>query len=230
MRYFYQSDYDPKTGMLQLDEEESRHISKVLRLKIGDEISVLNGKGGIASGPIESIGKHCMVLITDFKQVEADRSQVHLVLAPTKQQERVEWLLEKATEIGLTRISFIQTSHGERARLNLSRLEKKAIAAMKQSKRCYLPLIDDLQSFSSFIQSNPNGVIAHCYPGEKKRLSDCNKLVECPILIGPEGDFSQEELKMATEAGYQAIELGKNRLRTETAALYACIARKISLE
>jgi 16S rRNA (uracil1498-N3)-methyltransferase len=133
--------------------------------------------------------------------------------------DRMEWFLEKATEIGLSKLTFLKCDHNERGQLKLDRLEKIAISAMKQSKRFFLPELEELVSFDDFVKSNPQGYIGHCYEAEKMPLS---AVKNCAVfLIGPEGDFSENEVKRALENGYQAVSLSDFRLRTETAALMA---------
>jgi len=168
-----------------------------------------------------------MLNIVNIDLAEALPHEIHIAVGPTKQMERIEWFVEKATEIGITEISLIDCDNGERAKINIDRLVKKAVSAMKQSHRTFLPKINELQKLSDFIEANPNGLIAHCYENEKNDFSDVFESTNCPILIGPEGDFSQKEIEKALENGYKTITLGPNRLRTETAALYACMQAQL---
>jgi len=223
MQLFYDAQITDSTQFHQLNETESRHICKVLRLKEGDTIGLQNGCGLLATAVIlEAHPKHCKVEIIERKIEVAPAFNVHIAICPTKMNERMEWLVEKATELGVTEITFLLSKNSERKAIKLERFENIAISAMKQSKRLFLPKINDLTKVEQFIKAHPNGYIAHCYEGEKQQLSaifDKN----APILIGPEGDFTLEETALAIENGYKAITLGKNRLRTETAGLYACM-------
>lgn len=231
MRLFFDPHIDPNASQHQLSEDESKHIIRVLRLAEGDTLGILNGKGQLFSCRIDDAHpKRCTVAIESIEQ-EADMQQeIHIAVAPTKQMERIEWFIEKAVEIGVTHITLLDCKNGERAKINIDRLEKKAIAAMKQSQRWYLPELHALTSFENFIEAHPFGLVAHCYESEKHAFSDVFTPVNCPILIGPEGDFTEAEVAMALEKGYKTITLGKNRLRTETAALYACMRAKIAME
>lgn len=229
MRRFYDPDIDLRAKQHTLSEEESRHIIRVLRLSQGDPIELVNGQGALISATIsDDHPKRCSVDLDNIFQAETPKYEIHLAVCPTKQLERIEWFVEKATEIGVTEISFLETANMERTRLKLDRLEKKAISAMKQSRRLFLPKINAITPIRSFLQAHPDGLIAHCYDEERKTISEAFKPVGCPILIGPEGDFSIQEVQLANENGYQAIHLGENRLRTETAALYAVMQAKLN--
>ncbi len=228
MRLFYDPDIAISSITHTLSEEESKHIVRVLRLKEGDKIAVLNGRGNRFDCVIVNAHpKRCDVEIEQIESAPSPAYDIHIAVSPTKQLDRMEWFVEKATEIGITEITFLQCSNSERVKLKLDRLERKAISAMKQSHRLYLPKLNDLTSCSTFIRQYPNGLIAHCYEGKKHNMSEVYSTSKCPILIGPEGDFSRDEIELAAENGYKIITLGKNRLRTETAALYACMQAKI---
>jgi 16S rRNA (uracil1498-N3)-methyltransferase len=228
MRLFYDEHIAPTATTHTLSEEESKHIVRVLRLEKGQEIGILDGKGRLFTCEInDAHPKRCMLNIVNIDLAEALPHEIHIAVGPTKQMERIEWFVEKATEIGITEISLIDCDNGERAKINIDRLVKKAVSAMKQSHRTFLPKINELQKLSDFIEANPNGLIAHCYENEKNDFSDVFESTNCPILIGPEGDFSQKEIEKALENGYKTITLGPNRLRTETAALYACMQAKL---
>lgn len=223
MNLFYVSDITENDAVFSLNESESKHACKVLRLKENDKIGILNGKGLFAVAEIiEANPKHCKVHIIE-KNVESSPSySVHIAICPTKMNDRMEWFVEKATELGITEITFLLSKNSERKAIKLERFESIAISAMKQSKRTFLPKINDLTKVDTFIKAHPNGYIAHCYEAEK---SDLFQIFDgnAPILIGPEGDFTLEECKLAEANGYQTITLGENRLRTETAGLYACM-------
>jgi 16S rRNA (uracil1498-N3)-methyltransferase len=231
MRLFYDPNIDKNNTQFTLSEEESKHAVRVLRLSEGDHIGLMNGRGFLFSCEIaEAHPKRCLLNIVETNFEAPDPDVIHIAVAPTKQMERIEWFVEKAVEIGVTKITLLDCKNGERAKIKLDRLEKKAISAMKQSQRKYLPEIDDLTKFNDFISKYPTGLIAHCYDGEKSTFSEVFAKTNCPILIGPEGDFTLEEVKHALDKGYKTITLGKNRLRTETAALYACMNAKMTLD
>lgn len=226
MHLFYAAEFTEEQGSYLLTEEESKHCVRVLRLKKGAHVELLNGKGWSAIAEIEDDHpKKCQLKIIQTTFHELPSPNIHLGLAPTKNMDRLEWLIEKATEIGVQKVSFLKCDHNERGQLKLDRLEKIAISAMKQSKRYYLPEIEMMVPLPRFIQEHPNGYIGHCYPAEKVSL---NGLTESKVfLIGPEGDFSENEVKLALQNGYQAVSLSDFRLRTETAALMAVM--KLSL-
>jgi len=231
MRRFYDPHIEPNAKTYQLSEEESKHIVRVLRMSEGDQLALVNGKGDYFE--TEIVGAHpkrCEVSILKAVQSEPLKHELHIALGPTKVMDRIEWFVEKATEIGITEISFISGKNSERVKLKLDRIEKKAISAMKQSKRLFLPRINALVSVSDFITQHPNGLIAHCEDGEKSTILDTFETTNCPILIGPEGDFTLDEINLALENGYTTISLGENRLRTETAALYACVCAQLKID
>jgi 16S rRNA (uracil1498-N3)-methyltransferase len=191
----------------------------------------LDGKGGIYSAEINDDNpKRCRLEILSVSIEPPSDYEIHIAIAPTKNMDRIEWFVEKATELGITRISFVKCDRSERKVLNLERIEKIVVAAMKQSKRTYLPTIEPLVTFSSFIEKHKDGALAHCETDAKEPLVAHLRPVNFPVLIGPEGDFSKEEIFLAKENGYQFITLGKTRLRTETAGLYAVTLLKNALE
>jgi 16S rRNA (uracil1498-N3)-methyltransferase len=193
-------------------------------MKVGDQLALVNGRGAYFESTIEEAHpKKCTVKINSFKQEQRPNYEVHIAIAPTKLNDRMEFFLEKATELGITKITLLKTKNSERKAINLERFEKIVIAAMKQSKRLYLPEMNDLTDIKEFLNSCQNGLIAHCYDGEKNTIASKLQQINCPILIGPEGDFTLEEVEMAKKQGYHIISLGENRLRTETAGLYACM-------
>ncbi len=228
MRLFYDAHIDPNASTYMLSEEESKHVVRVLRGQVGDEIGILDGKGRLFTCTIsDAHPKRCLLEIQNIDLEKAISDEIHIAVAPTKQMERIEWFVEKAVELGITKITLLDCKNGERARIKIDRLQKKAISAMKQSQRRYLPEIVALTSFSDFLTNHDFGLLAHCYEAEKHEFPAVFKKVSCPILIGPEGDFTEQEVTQALEKGYKTITLGKNRLRTETAALYACMQAKI---
>jgi len=212
---------------VELPVEEALHCIKVLRKKEGDEILLTDGKGFFYDAEImQANPKHCIVnILNTIEQPKGWDFNLQIAFAPTKNIDRIEWFAEKATEIGIDRLSPILCQHSERKEIKTQRIEKILISAMKQSQKALLPQLDDIQSFSKFIKQEYDGqkFIAHCYPQEKVLLKDIYKKGgNALILIGPEGDFSEEEVKMATDSGFKPISLGDSRLRTETAALVAC--------
>ena len=209
-----------------LDEEESRHAVKVLRLKTGDSIRLIDGQGNIYQALIaRADARQCVCSISSHHhEPHARPYRLHLAVAPTKHTDRMEWLLEKATEIGIDTFTPLRCAHSERKVLKSGRLEKIALSAVKQSQQAWLPAIAPLTPFPDFIRHQAPGLkaIAHC--GQEER-TPFRKLVsqqaDITILIGPEGDFSPAEIMLATQHSYQAVSLGENRFRTETAALVA---------
>ncbi|MDL2231525.1 16S rRNA (uracil(1498)-N(3))-methyltransferase [Porphyromonadaceae bacterium OttesenSCG-928-L07] len=210
-----------------LSPEESKHCTKVLRLQAGDVIALVDGKGGFYKGEITQTGqKACEVKIIE---AETEYGQwpfyLHMAVAPTKNIDRTEWMLEKCTEIGVNEVSMLNTDHSERKVVKADRLEKVMVSAMKQSLKAYLPKLNDMTDVKSFIRSckESQKFIAHCHEGDKKRLDEVYREgSDAVILIGPEGDFSEEEVKIAMENGFIPVTLGKSRLRTETAGVVAC--------
>lgn len=224
MNLFYIPEVKPDTKTIVLSEEESKHACRVLRLKVGDQLRLLDGVGGSYVAEIaDDHPKHCQVSIVSYTFEQPAEQEIHIAIAPTKNNERLEWFLEKATELGITEVSLVVCSNSERKQVKEERFEKILIAAMKQSQRTYLPRLNGLISFKDFLRKHPQGAIAHCYAGKKKAIKDVMKPSNYPILIGPEGDFSREEVDAALQLGYDVVSLGTNRLRTETAGLYACM-------
>jgi 16S rRNA (uracil1498-N3)-methyltransferase len=224
MNLFYIPELTPSQQEITLSEEESRHACKVLRLKTGDQIALLDGRGGDYLGEITGDHpKHCEVKILSHTFEAAPQHEIHIAIAPTKNNDRIEWFLEKTTELGITEITLLLCKNSERRQSREDRFEKILIAAMKQSQRTYLPKLNALTPFPEFLKKYPQGALAHCADGAKNGLSEAFRPQQYPILIGPEGDFTAEEIQLAEQSGYDFITLGKNRLRTETAGLYACM-------
>lgn len=222
MSTFYAPELQLGALHYQLSEEESKHCIKVLRLQQGAEIELINGKGLQAMASLQDAHpKRSILQIEQFVE-HAPTASLHVAMAPTKNLDRLEWFVEKATELGITHLSFLLCDHSERRQLNIERLEKIAIAAIKQSKRFYLPQISQLQRFDEYIASAPKGYFGHCGPGSKMSMKSLQKGL--PFLIGPEGDFSSREIELALACGFQAIDMSPFRLRTETAALLATTA------
>lgn len=211
----------------ELPEEEARHCVRVLRLGEGSEIDLTDGKGNFHKAVIEQANpKHCLVSIAEtIPQPPLWPFQLHIAVAPTKNIDRMEWFAEKATEIGINAITCLNCRYSERRELKKERIEKILISAMKQSLKATLPELTGMTDFKTFVKQPFNGkkFIAHCEEGEKSLLKQvCQPGENVLILIGPEGDFSTEEIKLACEEGFIPISLGESRLRTETAALVAC--------
>lgn len=212
---------------VELPLEEAQHCVRVLRKKEGDEILLTDGKGAFYDAEIiQAHPKHCIVNILNvISQSKPWAFDLQIAFAPTKNMDRIEWFAEKATEIGIDRLSPLLCAHSERKEIKNARIEKILVSAMKQSQKAYLPLLDDMSTFRSFVKQDFKGdkYIAHCYDGEKQLLKDIYpKGNPALILIGPEGDFSEEEVTLAVDCGFRPISLGNSRLRTETAALVAC--------
>ena len=215
------------TKIFVLDENESKHAIKVLRLNQNDEICLVDGKGYFYTAKISvAHPKKCEVQILEKKAEENLKPSIHIAIAPTKNNDRLEWFIEKTTEIGVTEISPIICEHSERKILKIERLEKRAIAAMKQSLKATLPIINEAVSFKTFIEKLPTTsekYIAHCNEENQQHLKDVyTGGKNCIILIGPEGDFSTTEIELALKNGFTPISLGKSRLRTETAGVVVC--------
>lgn len=225
MHIFYTPDITSKEHLLS--EQESKHASKVLRLKAGDEILLVDGKGGKYLAEISvNAGKRTMVRVLSEEKV-ASRSthRLHMAIAPTKNMERLEFFLEKATEIGVDEITPLLCSHSERKVIKDERLERVVIAAMKQSVKAFMPKLNPLTKFVDFVKESVEAekYIAHCYDKPKTALKDvATQGTSSIVMIGPEGDFSEEEVALAEANGFQAVALGKERLRTETAGIVAC--------
>jgi 16S rRNA (uracil1498-N3)-methyltransferase len=226
MHLFYQPDI--KSGVRYLDEEESRHCVKVLRLKVGEEIMVLDGQGGKYTTAITVANhKKCEFEIIQSQQATPIAYHIHIAIAPTKNMDRIEWFVEKSVELGIQEISFFISDNSERKHFKTGRVIKKAVSAMKQSLKTHLPVInepiklkellnqaslDDTHKFIAYVdQDNPDLLY--------KSVSAKNNYF---VLIGPEGDFSSKELSSAIDNNFTKVSLGESRLRTETAGIAAC--------
>ena len=212
-----------------IDSDEQQHIAKVLRMREGEEIYLTDGKGNLAKGTLIFEGKKVTLNVSEVKEDLPDFSpKLHIAIAPTKNIDRIEFFLEKAVEMGISEISFIQTEQTERKNISIDKLRKQAISASKQSLRSHFPKINDLQKFSEFMKNlNPeNTFVAHC--NENLERISLNMLREpqhdnfetYTFLIGPEGDFSDREIQLLAEKGVKAVSLGNQRLRTETAGIF----------
>jgi len=226
MQLFYNPNIAPDTIQFSFPKDESRHIIKVLRKKTGDQLNITNGKGYLFEAELTIADqKNCVVNILKTTHQALKDYKLHLAVAPTKMNDRYEWFLEKATEIGITSITPIICDHSERKVVKIERFDKIIQSAIKQSLSCYYPVLNDPISFKDYINQDFSGdlFIAHCEDTDKKSLkSQALPKKEITILIGPEGDFSVKEIKMAIQNKFIPVTLGETRLRTETAAIVAC--------
>ncbi len=232
MQLFYCKDITPN-AFCTLDAEESRHAVRVLRLREGDELNVTDGRGNLYRCQIvEANDKACVVEASELLSAfHFPLSTLHLAVAPTKNPSRMEWLVEKSVEIGVGEITLLNCDHSERSFLKTDRLEKLAVSAMKQSLHTVLPEIHPAVSLRDLLSTfrfslSTQKFIAHC-EADKPRTPLATALQpgkDAVVLIGPEGDFSEEEIALALECGFHPVSLGPSRLRTETAALYAVTA------
>jgi 16S rRNA (uracil1498-N3)-methyltransferase len=226
MQLFYNPNIDEQTENFSFDKEESRHIIKVLRRKDSDILHVTNGKGLLFETEITLASDiKCLVAVRTVKKTPEPKYHLHLAVAPTKMNDRFEWFLEKATEIGIQEITPIFCDRSERKSINLERFEKIVLSALKQSNETYLPKLNQAVSFKDFVKQEVSGmkVIAHCEETDKtslKQILQPNQ--DVTIMIGPEGDFSEKEIALALENNFKPVALGATRLRTETAAVVAC--------
>ena len=237
-RYFYVPDAGNVTEMPQ---EEALHALRVLRIKSGDEINLMDGEGNFYRAEVTlAATKRCLYEVKEkLPQQPTWHGHVHLAIAPTKMMDRIEWMAEKATEIGFDELSFLNCKFSERKNIRTVRLDKIIVSAVKQSHKAWKPIVNSMVSFKEFINTPRKGrkFICHCYEEvEKKDLfAELQKPYDdegdVTILVGPEGDFSIDEVKLAIANGYESVSLGTSRLRTETAGLMAVamsnLARRI---
>ncbi len=229
VRYFYAPQLSGA-----LPEDEAKHVVRVLRMKEGDKINLMDGRGAFYLAEITTANNHhCLYrILEEQRQERAWAGNIHIAVAPTKLNDRMEWLAEKATEIGWDRVTFLDCRFSERRTIKTERIEKIVQSAVKQSHKAWMPTVDEMVSFESFVKQwglrpgvTDDGIhrfISHCYEGDKTLLKDVlTKGRDAIVMIGPEGDFSVDEVKMALEYGFQPVTLGNSRLRTETAALVA---------
>ena len=255
VRYFYVPD---AANQVELPAEEATHALRVLRLKGGDEIFLMDGEGSFFRAEVTAASsKRCLYEIKEeMPQQRAWKGHIHLAIAPTKMMERIEWMAEKATEIGFDELSFLNCQFSERKVVKTPRIDKIVISAVKQSHKAWKPVVNELVSFKEFIQTPRPGrkFICHCYEEVEKKdffteisgilneapaasessdaaVSESPDAADITVLVGPEGDFSIDEVRLALENGYESVSLGTSRLRTETAGLVAVhmahIARRL---
>ena len=209
---------------VKINDEEQQHIVKVLRMHEGEEIFVTDGKGNLAKGNLVFEGKKVSLNVKEIKENLPEFSpKLHIAIAPTKNIDRIEFFVEKATEMAVYEITILQTEKTERKNLNIDKLRKQAIAASKQSLRFHFPKINDVTKLSDFIKNinSKTTFVAHCDASfERTEISKIQNLESITFLIGPEGDFSEKEIKLLSEKGIKAVSLGNQRLRTETAGIF----------
>ena len=234
-RYFYVPEASLRN---ELPEEEAQHALKVLRLKTGDEIFLMDGKGCFYSAKVAfTSNKHCAYDIQEtLPQEKTWWGHIHLAIAPTKMMERMEWMAEKTTEIGIDELTFLDCRFSERRKLRTDRIDRIVVSAVKQSRKAWKPVVNDMVSFQEFVAQPRAGrkFIAHCYDEIVRndlfdRLMDETNDEPVTVLVGPEGDFSVEEVRLAISNGYESISLGNSRLRTETAGMAAVMMAHLSL-
>lgn len=226
MKLFYGDINDNK---VTIDNQEQTHIVKVLRMRSGEEIFVTDGKGNLAQGTLVFEGKRVSLDVKEIQENLPNFSpKLHIAIAPTKNIDRIEYFVEKATELGISEITLLQTEKTERKNLNIDKLRKQSIAASKQSLRSHFPIINDLTKFSDFIKEvNPKiTFVAHCNENLERidlqmlQSSESENAQNITFLIGPEGDFSDQEIQLLAQKGVKAVSLGNQRLRTETAGVF----------
>ena len=234
IRYFYVPD---AACVTELPDEEAVHAVRVLRMTAGDEMMLMDGEGTFYRAQVTLTSqKHCLYeIVESLPQERQWQGCVHLAIAPTKLMDRIEWMTEKAVEVGIDELSFLDCQFSERRSLKLPRIEKIVVSAVKQSRKAYMPQLNDLENFKTFVKRHSTGrrYIAHCYD-EVARVNLFDELrkgradEDALVLIGPEGDFSIDEVRMAVEAGFVSVDLGKSRLRTETAGLSAVMMMQLA--
>ena len=233
-RYFYVPDAASAT---ELPADEASHAVRVLRMKPGDEMVLMDGVGTFFKADVAVASPHHCVyrVLEEMPQLPQWHGRYHIAMAPTKLMDRTEWMLEKVTEIGVDEVSLLNCDNSERRVAKPARLEKILVSAMKQSRKAWKPVLNDMAAFRKFVSEPRGGMkfIAHCYEEiPRTYLYDelCGRDVSeaVTVLIGPEGDFTPDEVRMAVDAGYVSVHLGQSRLRTETAAMVAVMMMHLS--
>ncbi len=216
----------PNSNKIILDEDESNHLINVKRVRVGELVSVTDGEGALYKTELFQIEKRLCVLNILEKAITPKRPfQLHLAIAPTKSIDRIEWFLEKATETGIDEVSFLVCRHSERKEIKTDRLQRVLISSMKQSMKTFLPKINPMVDFKSYVKGNFPGIKLICTMNTEGIESFKNNYLEgnnLNVLIGPEGDFHPEEILLAKQCGYKPTSIGNSRLRTETAAINVC--------
>jgi 16S rRNA (uracil1498-N3)-methyltransferase len=219
-------------GNITLSPEESKHCTKVLRHKKGDVINVIDGKGNFYTAELlDTNPESCQAKIVSKKSIADSKNyRLHIAISPTKNPDRIEWMLEKCTEMGVDEFSFIVCKRTEKPTVKIERLQKIAESAVKQSIQGIIPIINNTVPFKEFIAQHKNSAdkkyIAHCVDETKTEIKNILSPSQNIILIGPEGDFTEDEIKLAIDFGFNALSLGESRLRTETAGLFVAAAFK----
>ena len=235
-RYFYVPD---AANQQELPTDEAMHAMRVLRLKGGDDMFLMDGVGNYYHARVTiAATHHCYYEILEKLPQEPQwQGHIHLAIAPTKMMDRMEWLIEKATEVGIDELSFLNCKFSERKLVKTARLDKIVVSAVKQSRKAWKPVLNEITTLKHFIETPREGrkFIAHCYDEIPRdylfeELKKGNQEEPTTVLVGPEGDFSIDEVKLAVDSGYQSVHLGKSRLRTETAGLSAVMMMQLSKE
>lgn len=219
--FFFVNELNPQNGSVVLDEDTSKHITQVLRMKVGDELILTNGKGIKAYATIVSDHrKKCEVKIEQYENIPAPERKIAIAISLLKNATRFEWFLEKATEIGVTEIIPLHCARTEKERFRYDRMKNITVSALLQSQQCWLPILHEPTEYNRVLQTPDytHRYIAHCLPEQKTPLTQSDRAI---ILIGPEGDFTPAEIEAAQAKGFQPVTLGSNRLRTETAGMVA---------
>lgn len=222
MHLFYTPNITGDT--LVLEEQESKHAIRVLRLEVGDIVILIDGAGGWYEAVIrDDHPKRCLLSVsTHIDNYKPLPYELHIAISPTKNMDRFEWFLEKATEIGISKVTPLMCHRTGRKQVKMDRLDRILVSAMKQSLKAFKPVLSDPVSLEKFLKQERDGTlaIAHCYPLDRLALTDLEPTGRYTILVGPEGDFTEEELEAAIKAGYRPLHLGESRLRTETAGVH----------
>ncbi|MDE6354642.1 MAG: 16S rRNA (uracil(1498)-N(3))-methyltransferase [Prevotella sp.] len=234
IRFFYAPE---ATLTEELPDDEAMHATRVLRLKAGDEMMLMDGCGSFYRAEVTlAVAHRCMYrIIETIPQQPQWKTNIHIAIAPTKMMERMEWMVEKATEIGINEFSFLNCKFSERKIMKIARLDRIVISAMKQSRKAWKPILHDMETFKEFISksAHKHKFIAHCYEEVPRtylfdELREIAEPEDCIVMIGPEGDFSIDEVREAVDAGYISVHLGESRYRTETAALAALMMMQLA--
>lgn len=221
----------------QLPEEEAKHAIRVLRLNSGDKIYLQDGQGTFYHAEVTMTDKkHCFYNILEaMPQEKSWKGHIHLAIAPTKMMERMEWMVEKATEVGFDEITFLNCKFSERKTIRKDRIERIVVSAFKQSRKPWMPIVNEMTSFDDFISQKRSGLkyICHCYNEISKSdffndITNITDAEDITVLVGPEGDFSIDEVRLALQQGYKSVTLGASRLRTETAGLAAVMMSQLA--
>ncbi|MBC7936039.1 MAG: 16S rRNA (uracil(1498)-N(3))-methyltransferase [Rhizobacter sp.] len=227
--FFYNKDILPTDAIVVLDEDTSKHIVQVLRMQNGEQVKITDGKGNIFIGEItDNHRKKCVVTIVEKSATSNHKSKIIIAISPVKNNSRFEWFLEKATEIGVSEIVPLICGRTEKQQLKTERLQGILISAMLQSQQAWLPQLQEAKKYSDYIKiamedNSCQKFIAHCEEDKKKLLSEIRLTDHSLLLVGPEGDFTHQEIEWALQSGFEPVSLGETRLRTETAGMVAAV-------